>query len=110
MSEFNSAVKILVSIMSLIGKTVITKKGTVLGKLADMELDDNNLTPVTFSVELSDEVAKTYGAKGGFMKKSMIPLPIKMIGTPITDNVMLTEEITNINELRKSVTTSSSIF
>ncbi len=92
--------------MNLVGKTVITKKGTVLGKLADVELDDQTLTPVTFYVELSDDVAKTYGAKSGFMKKSMIPLPIKMIGSPITDTIMLTEEITNINELRSRVTTT----
>ncbi len=97
----------MVSILSLIGKTVITKKGTVLGKLADFDLDDLTMTPVTFYVELSDEVAKTYGVKGGFMKKSMIPLPIKMISTPIADTVMLTEEIPDINELRSHVTTTS---
>ncbi len=101
--------EILVSITNLIGKTVITKKGTVLGKLADLDLDDLTLTPVAFHVELSDEVAKTYGAKSGFMKKSVIPLPIKMIRTPIADTVMLTEEITNINELRNLSTTTSSI-
>ena len=61
------------------------------------------MTPVTFYVELSDEVAKTYGFKSSPLKKSMIPLPIKMMSTPIADNVMLTEEITNVNELRSQV-------
>ncbi len=92
--------------MNLIGKTVITKKGTVLGKVADVELDDQTLMPVTFYVDLTDDVAKTYGAKGGFMKKSMIPLPTKMISAPIRDTVMLSEEITNIDELRSKVITT----
>ena len=98
----------MVNIQKLLGKTVITKKGTVLGKVADIELDDNNWTPVTLDVELSDEVAKTYGVKSGPMKKSVVPLPFKMIGS-ISDTVMLAEEITNINELRNSATTTSAI-
>ena len=100
--------KSLVSILNLIGKTVITTKGTVLGKLADFNLDDLTMAPVTFNVELSDEVAKTYGVKSSNpLKKSMIPLPIKMMSTPIADNVMLTEEITNVNELRSQVKTTN---
>ena len=98
----------MVSVQKLLGKTVITKKGTVLGKVADIELDDNNWTPVTLNVELSDEVAKTYNIKSGPMKKSVVPLAFKMIGS-ISDTVMLAQEITNINELRNSATTTSSI-
>jgi sporulation protein YlmC with PRC-barrel domain len=93
----------------LLGKTVFTKKGTVLGKVFDIELDDHTWTPVTLYVELSDEVAKTYGVKSGVMKKTVIPLPGKMMGT-IGDAVMLNEEITDINELRSHATTTSAIF
>ena len=64
--------RILVSIRKLLGKTVITKKGTILGKVDDVELDDLTWTPVTLYVELSDQVAKTYVAKSGFMTKSVI--------------------------------------
>ena len=60
-------------------------------------------------VELSDEVAKTYSAKSGPMKKSVVPLPIKMSEDPISDTVMLAQEITNIDELRNRVTTTSGI-
>ena len=92
----------------MLGKTVFTKKGTVLGKVSDLELDDHTWTPVTLYVELSDEVAKTYGAKSGLMKKTVIALPGKMIGS-ISDAVMLNEEITNIDELRSHATTTGAI-
>ena len=95
----------MVSTQKLLGKTVITKKGTVLGKVADIELDDKNWTPETLDVELSDDVAKTYGVKSGPMKKSVVPLPFKIIGS-ISDTVMLSEEITNVNDLRNHVTTT----
>jgi sporulation protein YlmC with PRC-barrel domain len=89
--------------------TVITKKGTILGKVEDLELDDLTRTPVTLYVELSDQVAKTYVAKSGFMTKSVVPLPFKMIGS-ISDTVMLVEEITNIGELQNQVKTEHGIF
>ena len=103
------SVRILVSIKKLLGKTVITKKGTILGKVDDVELDDLTWTPITLYVELSDQVAKTYVAKSGFMTKSVVPLPGKMMG-PIGDTVMLTEEITNIGELQNQVITNRGIF
>ena len=31
---------------NLLGKTVITKKGTILGKVDDVELDDLTWTPI----------------------------------------------------------------
>jgi sporulation protein YlmC with PRC-barrel domain len=102
-------VEILVTIMNLLGKTVITKKGMVLGKVDDVELDDLTLTPVKLYVVLSDQVAKTYVAKSGFMTKSVVPLPIKMVGS-IGDTVMLTEEITDITELQNLVKTEHGIF
>jgi sporulation protein YlmC with PRC-barrel domain len=102
-------VKILVRIKNLLGKSVITKKGAILGKVDDLELDDLTRTPVTLYVELSDQVAKTYVPKSGFMTKSVIPLPFKMIGS-IGDTVMLTEEITNISELQNQVKTERGIF
>jgi sporulation protein YlmC with PRC-barrel domain len=95
--------------MNLLGKSVITKKGTILGKVDDLELDDLTRTAVTLYVELSDQVAKTYVAKSGHMTKSVVPLPFKMVGS-IGDTVMLNEEITNINELQNQVKTEHSIF
>ena len=95
--------------MNLLGKAVITKKGAILGKVDDLELDDLTRTPVTLYVELSDQMAKTYVAKSGFMTKSVVPLPFKMVGS-IGDTVMLTEEITNISELQNQVQTAHGIF
>ncbi len=99
----------LVRISNFLGKTVITKKGTVLGTVEDLELDDLTRTPVTLYVELSDQVAKTYVVKSGFMTKSVVPLPFKMVGS-IGDSVMLTEEITNIKELQNQVQTERGLF
>ena len=50
MIEFNMIGEILVSVLKLIGKTVITKKGTVLGKVADFELDDHTLMPAAWTL------------------------------------------------------------
>jgi sporulation protein YlmC with PRC-barrel domain len=102
-------VKILVRIKNFLGSSVITKKGAILGKVDDLELDDLTRTPVTLFVELSDQVAKTYIPKSGHLTKSVVPLPFKMVGS-IGDTVMLTEDITNINELQNQVKTERSIF
>ena len=103
------SVKKLVRLRNLLGKAVITKKGVILGKVDDLELDDLTRTPVTLYVELSDQMAKTYVAKSGFMTKSVVPLPFKIVGS-IGDTVMLTEEITNISELQNQVQTGHAIF
>ena len=101
--------KILVRIRNLLGKTVITKKGAILGKVDDLELDDLTWTPITLYVELSDQMEKTYIAKAGFMTKSVVPLPGKMIGA-IGDTIMLSEEITNISDLQNLAKTSHAIL
>ncbi len=101
-------VTILVKIEEIKGKNVIAKNGVNLGKVEDVDLD-NNWSVKTVDVRLNDDVAKLYGAKGGFMTKSVVPLPSNLVG-PITDgDIVLKEQITDVNSLREQIETSRSL-
>jgi sporulation protein YlmC with PRC-barrel domain len=98
----------LVSVHELKGKEVYAKRGIKIGKVEDVELDDNNWSVTALDVKMNDDIAKIYGEKAGFMKKEIVPLPAKMLG-PIGENVTLKEEITDFDALRGSIRTERAI-
>jgi sporulation protein YlmC with PRC-barrel domain len=97
----------LVSVHELKGKEVYAKRGIKIGKVEDVELDDNNWSVKALDVRMNEDIAKIYGEKAGFMKKEIIPLPAEMLG-PIGDNVTLKEEIKDFDALRESMKTERS--
>ena len=94
----------MVNVNKLKGKDVYAKRGIKIGKVEDVEIDDNNWTVKALDVRMNDDIAKIYGEKAGFMKKEIVPLPAEMLG-PIGDNVTLKEEIRDFDALRESMRT-----
>ncbi len=92
------------TVHDLKGKEVIAKRGIKIGKVEDVELDDNDWSVTALDVKMNDDIAKIYGEKAGFLKKEVVPLPANMLG-PIGDNVTLKEEITDFDSLRGSIRT-----
>jgi sporulation protein YlmC with PRC-barrel domain len=103
MGEKISMVKNLVKIEKIKGKRIITKNGFSIGKVDDIEVDDNNWTVKSVNVKLDDDVAKLFGVKGGMMTKSEIPIPGNLMGPIGEDSITLKEAITDINSLREQV-------
>ncbi len=101
-------VKILVTVHELKGKHVIAKRGIMVGEVEDVELD-NNWQVKALDVRMNEDVAKVFGEKAGFMKKQIVPLPANILG-PIADNVTLTEEIKDFDELRGNIRTEKTMF
>ncbi len=93
----------MVRIEKIKGKNVIGKRGFHIGKVEDVELDDNNWTVTTVYVRLTDEIAKVFGSKGGFMVKQVVPLPGSLMGPIGEDTIYLKEEITDANALLEKV-------
>lgn len=96
----------MVKIDEIKGKKVIAKNGMRIGEVEDVELDDNTWTVTKVDVKLTDEVAKLYGTKSGFMAKSVVPLPSNVVGPITGDDIVLKEQVTDINSLREQIETS----
>src|SRR5512139_2618682 len=102
-AEKNSMVNDMVKIEKIKGKKVITVKGIEIGKVEDIEIDDNNWAVTTVNVKLYDDVAKIFGMKGGMMTKSEVPLPANLMGPIGEDSIVLKEAISDVNALREQV-------
>jgi sporulation protein YlmC with PRC-barrel domain len=100
-------VNVLVNTHELRGKDVYAKRGVKIGEIEDVELD-NNWQVNALDVKMNEDVAKIYGEKAGFMKKQVISLPANLLG-PISDNVVLKEEITDFDALRGNIRTERSL-
>ncbi len=94
----------MVNVNKLKGKDVYAKRGIKIGKVEDVELDDNNWSVTALDVRMNDDIAKIWGEKAGFMKKEIVPLPANLLG-PIGDNVTLKDEIKDFDALRESMRT-----
>jgi sporulation protein YlmC with PRC-barrel domain len=96
----------LVNVNKLKGKDVYAKRGIKIGKVEDVEIDDN-WSVKALDVRMNDDIAKIWGEKAGFMKKEIVPLPANLLG-PIGDNVTLKDEIKDFDALRESMRTERS--
>jgi sporulation protein YlmC with PRC-barrel domain len=104
-----TVVKDMIKIDKIKGKKVIAKNGMLIGKVEDIELDENNWT-VTVEVKVEDSIEKLYGEKSGFMKKSIMPLPAALMGPIGEDSIYLNEKITDVESLRAQIETKRAIF
>jgi sporulation protein YlmC with PRC-barrel domain len=93
----------LVFVHELKGKEVYGKRGIKVGKIEDVEVD-NNWQVKALDVKMSNDIAKVLGEKAGFMKEKVVALPANMLG-PIGDTVTLNQEINNFDELRQNIRT-----
>jgi len=102
-------VKYLVNLEKIKGKKVIAKNGMMIGKIEDVELDDNNWAVTTVDVKLEDNVAKLFGEKT-FMKKNIVPLPGHLMGPISEDTIYLSEKVADIPALVAQIETKRAIL
>jgi sporulation protein YlmC with PRC-barrel domain len=103
-------VKIMVKLDKIKGTKVIAKNGMMIGKVEDVELNDNTWAVTEVDVKLEDAVAKLYGEKSGMMKKSIVPLPGTLMGPIQGDTIYLNEKVSDVESLREQIETKRSIF
>lgn len=97
----------MINTHDLKGKDVYAKRGIKIGQIEDVELD-NNWQVKSVDVKMNEEVGKIFGEKAGFMKKQVISLPANLLG-PISDNVVLSQEITDFDALRGNIKKESAL-
>lgn len=86
------------------GKKVITFKGMLMGEVAGIEIDENNWAITEIEVALAKEMEKLFDIKSGMMSKSIVPLPVSMMGPIGPDSITLKQEISDPKELVEKVT------
>ncbi len=107
--EKHNLVKNLTKIDKIKGKKVVAKNGMMIGKVEDIEIDDNNWAVTEVEVKLEDNVAKLFGEKT-FMKKNMVPMPAHLMGPIQGDTVYLSEKVTDIPSLVAQIETKRAIL
>jgi len=105
-------VKILVRIEKIKGAKVVAKNGMMIGKVEDVNLDENNWAVTTVDVRLEDNIAKLFGEKAGIGKKAIVPLPANLVGAInlATDTIYLTDKITDIESFKAQIETKRAIM
>ncbi len=86
------------------GKKVITYKGMLMGEIDGIEIDENNWTIRQVDVTLAKEMEKLFDVKSGMMSKSIVPLPVSIMGPIESDSVTLKEEISDPKQLLEQIT------
>jgi sporulation protein YlmC with PRC-barrel domain len=87
------------------GKKVITFKGMLMGEVDGIELDENNWTVLQVDVSLAKEMEKLFDVKSGMMSKSIVPLPVSIMGPIEADSITLKEEISDPKKLLEQTST-----
>ncbi|MCW4025433.1 MAG: PRC-barrel domain-containing protein [Candidatus Bathyarchaeota archaeon] len=97
----------MVSLDKLKGTDVYARRGVKIGKVEDVEVDDNNWSVKVVDVKMNEDVAKIYGEKAGFLEKKIVPLPAEKMGPIHEDNITLKEEFTDaeFEKLRSDIRT-----
>jgi sporulation protein YlmC with PRC-barrel domain len=88
----------------ILGKKVITYKGMLMGEVNGIEVDENNWTITQVEVSLAKEMEKLFDIKSGMMSKSVVPLPVSIMGPIGADSITLKEEIKDPKELLERAT------
>lgn len=91
------------------GKKVITYRGMLMGEVAGIEIDDNNWAVTNVDVSLTKEMENLFGVKSGMMSKSIVSLPVSLMGPIGADSITLKEEIKDPKELLERLSTKRSM-
>ena len=82
----------------------MTFKGLLMGEVAGIEVDENNWTITEVEVALTKEMEKLFDIKSGRLSKSIVPLPLNMMGPIGPESITLKQEISDPKELMEKVT------
>lgn len=91
------------------GKKVITYRGMLMGEVAGIEIDENNWAVTNVDVSLTKEMENLFGVKSGMMSKSIVSLPVSLMGPIGADSITLKEEIKDPKELLERLSTKRSM-
>lgn len=91
------------------GKKVITYRGMLMGEVAGIEIDENNWVVTNVDVSLTKEMENLFGVKSGMMSKSIVSLPVSLMGPIGADSITLKEEIKDPKELLERLSTKRSM-
>ena len=80
------------------GKKVITYKGLLMGEVDGIQMDENNWTIVQVDVALTKEMEHLFDIKSGMMSKSIVPVPVNLMGPITAENITLNQWILVIRE------------
>jgi sporulation protein YlmC with PRC-barrel domain len=86
------------------GKKVVTFKGLLMGEVDGIEIDENNWTITEVDVSLAKEMEKLFDIKSGIMSKSIVPLPVSIMGPIGEDSITLKQEITDPKQIIEQAT------
>lgn len=93
----------------VMGKKVITYRGMLMGEVAGIEIDENNWAVTNVDVSLTKEMENLFGVKSGMMSKSIVSLPVSLMGPIGADSITLKEEIKDPKELLERLSTKRSM-
>ncbi|MGD6851224.1 MAG: PRC-barrel domain-containing protein [Candidatus Bathyarchaeia archaeon] len=82
----------------IMGKKVITYKGMLMGEVDAIQIDENNWTITEVDVSLDKEMEKLFDVKTGRMSKTIVPLPVSMMGPIGPESITLKQELENPKE------------
>ncbi len=88
----------------IMGKKVITYKGMLMGEVNGIEIDENNWTITEIDVALAKEMENLFDVKSGMMSKSVVPIPVSMLGPIGPESITLKQEIKDPKEYLEKVT------
>jgi len=77
----------------------------MIGKVEDVELDENNWAVTSVEIKLEDNAAKLYSEKSGVMKESIVLLPVHLMGLIGPESINLNGKITDIESLHEQIET-----
>jgi sporulation protein YlmC with PRC-barrel domain len=86
------------------GKKVVTFKGLLMGEVEGIEIDENNWTITEVDVSLTKEMENLFDIKSGMMSKSIVPLPVNIMGPIGTDSITLKTEISDPKQIVEQAT------
>jgi sporulation protein YlmC with PRC-barrel domain len=96
-------VNVLIRPEKVYGKKVMTFRGMLMGEVDGIEIDENNWTIRQVDVSIAKEMEKLFDIKSGMMSKSIVPLPVSLLGPIEGDSITLKEEIADPKKLLEQV-------
>ena len=77
----------------------------MLGEVDAIQMDENNWTITEVDVALTKEMEKLFDIKSGTLSKSIVPLPVSIMGPITEENITLKQAIEDPKQLVEQATT-----
>lgn len=75
-----------------------------MGEVDAVQMDENNWTIVQVDIALTKEMEHLFDIKSGMMSKSIVPVPVTLMGPITAENITLKQSIEDPKQLVEQVT------